>query len=119
MKEKGVLGRLFQHMGMFRITMVIAIVLSAVSSVINLYAFVCVYNVAKEIIQSLGNISSLDQTYMVDMGWRAVFLILVSFGLYGLSLLFSQTADPDCPTHWKSAFGVSHNKSQRETTKNH
>ena len=69
--------------------MVIAIVLSAVSSVINLYAFVCVYNVAKEIIQSLGNISSLDQTYMVDMGWRAVFLILVSFGLYGLSLLFS------------------------------
>ena len=89
MKEKGVLGRLFQHMGMFRITMVIAIVLSAVSSVINLYAFVCVYNVAKEIIQSLGNISSLDQTYMVDMGWRAVFLILVSFGLYGLSLLFS------------------------------
>ena len=76
-------------MRMFRITMVIAIVLSAVSSVINLYAFVCVYNVAKEIIQSLGNISSLDQTYMVDMGWRAVFLILVSFGLYGLSLLFS------------------------------
>lgn len=89
MKEKGVLGRLFQHMGMFRITMVIAIVLSAVSSVINLYAFVCVYKVAREIIQSLGNISSLDQTYMVDMGWRAVFLILVSFGLYGLSLLFS------------------------------
>lgn len=88
-KEKGVLGRLFQHMGMFKITMVIAIILSAVSSVINLYAFVCVYNVAKEIVQSLGNIHSLDQTYMVDMGWRAVFLILTSFGLYGLALLFS------------------------------
>lgn len=51
-KEKGVLGRLFRHMGMYRITMVIAIVLSAVSSIINLYAFVCVYNVAKEIVQS-------------------------------------------------------------------
>lgn len=88
-KEKGVLGRLFQHMGMFKITMVIAIILSAVSSVINLYAFVCVYNVAKEIVQSLGNIHSLDQTYMVDMGWRAVFLILTSFGLYGKALLFS------------------------------
>lgn len=88
-KEKGVLGRLFQHMGMFKITMVIAIILSAVSSVINLYAFVCVYNVAKEIVQSLGNIHSLDQTYMVDMGWRAVFLILTSFGLYGVALLFS------------------------------
>lgn len=88
-KEKGVLGRLFQHMGMFKITMVIAIILSAVSSVINLYAFVCVYNVAKEIVQSLGNIHSLDQTYMVDMGWRAVFLILMSFGLYGMALLFS------------------------------
>lgn len=88
-KEKGVLGRLFQHMGMFKITMVVAIILSAVSSVINLYAFVCVYNVAKEIVQSLGNIHSLDQTYMVDMGWRAVFLILTSFGLYGMALLFS------------------------------
>ena len=88
-KEKGVLGRLFQHMGMFKITMVIAIILSAVSSVINLYAFVCVYNVAKEIVRSLGNIHSLDQTYMVDMGWRAVFLILTSFGLYGMALLFS------------------------------
>lgn len=88
-KEKGVLGRLFRHMGMYRITMVIAIVLSAVSSIINLYAFVCVYNVAKEIVQSLGNISSLDQTYMVDMGWRAVFLILMSFGMYGTALLFS------------------------------
>lgn len=88
-KEKGVLGRLFQHMGMFKITMVIAIILSAVSSVINLYAFVCVYNVAKEIVQSLGNIHSLDQIYMVDMGWRAVFLILTSFGLYGMALLFS------------------------------
>ena len=88
-KEKGVLGRLFQHMGMFKITMVIAIILSAVSSVINLYAFVCVYNVAKEIVQSLGNIHSLDQTYMVDMGWRAVFLTLTSFGLYGMALLFS------------------------------
>lgn len=88
-KEKGVLGRLFQHMGMFKITMVIAIILSAVSSVINLYAFVCVYNIAKEIVQSLGNIHSLDQTYMVDMGWRAVFLILTSFGLYGMALLFS------------------------------
>ena len=88
-KEKGVLGRLFQNMGMFKITMVIAIILSAVSSVINLYAFVCVYNVAKEIVQSLGNIHSLDQTYMVDMGWRAVFLILTSFGLYAMALLFS------------------------------
>lgn len=88
-KEKGVLGRLFQHMGMFKITMVIAIILSAVSSVINLYAFVCVYNVAKEIVQSLGNIHSLDQTYMVDMGWCAVFLILTSFGLYAMALLFS------------------------------
>ena len=89
MKEKGVLGRLFQHMGIFRITMAISIVLSAVSSVINLYAFVCVYNVAKEIVQSLSIIHLLDQTYMVDMGWCAVFLIIMSFGIYGMALLFS------------------------------
>lgn len=89
MEEKGALGRLFRHMGMFRITMAISIALSAASSVINLYALVFVYNVAKEIVRSLGDTHSLDQAYMVDMGWYAVSLILMAFGIYGTALLFS------------------------------
>ena len=89
MKENKVMSRLFGYMGLFKITMIISIILSAVSAVINLYAFVCVYNVMKEIVQSLGDIHSLDQAYMVNMGWRAVYFILTSFGMYGMALLFS------------------------------
>lgn len=89
MKENKVMSRLFGYMGLFKITMIISIILSAVSAVINLYAFVCVYNVMKEIVQSLGDIHSLDQAYMVNMGWHAVYFILTSFGMYGMALLFS------------------------------
>ena len=84
MKENKVMSRLFGYMGLFKITMIISIILSAVSAVINLYAFVCVYNVMKEIVQSLGDIHSLDQAYMVNMGWHAVYFILTSFGMYGM-----------------------------------
>ena len=85
MKENKVMSRLFGYMGLFKITMIISIILSAVSAVINLYAFVCVYNVMKEIVQSLGDIHSLDQAYMVNilssrplecMVWHCYFPIL-------------------------------------------
>ena len=89
MKENKVMSRLFGYMGLFKITMIISIILSAVSAVINLYAFVCVYTVVTELVQSLGDIHSLDQAYMVNMGWRAVYFILTSFGMYGMALLFS------------------------------
>ena len=89
MKEKGVISRLFQYMGIFKITMAISFVLAAISAVVNLSAYTCVYNVAKEIVTSHGNFASLDQAYLIELGWRAVFLISAAFGLYGMALLFS------------------------------
>lgn len=89
MKEKGVISRLFQYMGIFKITMAISFVLAAISAVVNLSAYICVYNVAKEIVTSHGNFASLDQAYLIELGWRAVFLISAAFGLYGMALLFS------------------------------
>ena len=89
MKEKGVISRLFQYMGIFKITMAISFVLAAISAVVNLSAYTCVYNVAKEIVTSHGNVASLDQAYLIELGWRAVFLISAAFGLYGMALLFS------------------------------
>jgi len=89
MKEKGVFARIFSYMGKFKITMALSIVMAAVSAVINLSAFVCVYNAAKEIVKSMGNFSSLDQVYLTSQGWQAVFLIAAAFGTYGVSLLFS------------------------------
>ena len=89
MKEKGVISRLFQYMGIFKITMAISFVLAAISAVVNLSAYTRIYNVAKEIVTSHGNFASLDQAYLIELGWRAVFLISAAFGLYGMALLFS------------------------------
>lgn len=87
--EKSVFLHLFSYMGRFKITMTLSIILAAVAAVLNLSAFICVYNVGKEIVRSLGDFSKLDLEYMKELGWQAVLLISASFGTYGFSLLFS------------------------------
>ncbi|MEM1483470.1 ABC transporter ATP-binding protein [Oscillospiraceae bacterium PP1C4] len=89
MKKKGVWASLFSYMGKFKITMVLSIIFAAAGAVINLSAYVCVYNVAKEIVQSMGDFSKLNQSYLTGLGWQAFMLISMGFGLYGLGLLFS------------------------------
>jgi len=76
-------------MGKFKITMVFSILCAAVSAVLNLSAYICVYNVVKEIVRSSGNFSMLNQHYLAGLGWQAVFRISISFGLYGIALLTS------------------------------
>lgn len=88
-KKKGVFARLFSYMGIFKITMLIAIVFAAISAVVNLKAFTCVYNVAREIINCKGVYTDLNKEILADQGWRAVFLISSAFGMYGFGLLFS------------------------------
>lgn len=87
--EKSVFLHLFSYMGRFKITMTLSIILAAVAAVLNLSAFICVYNVGKEIVRPLGDFSKLDLEYMKELGWQAVLLISASFGTYGFSLLFS------------------------------
>lgn len=89
MKKQNVLGRLFGYMGKFKITMALSMIMAAFSAVVNLSAFVCVYHVAKEIVQSWGDFSALNQAYLTELGWQAVFRISMAFGTYGMALLFS------------------------------
>lgn len=89
MKKKGVIRRLFKYMGRFKITMVFSILCAAVSAVLNLSAYIYVYNVVKEIVRSSGNFSMLNQHDLAGLGWQAVFRISISFGLYGIALLTS------------------------------
>lgn len=89
MKQKGVLPQLFGYMGKFKITMALSALMAAASAVVNLSAFICVYQVAKEIVQSFGDYAVLDQSRLTELGFQAVFLIGMSFGLYGMALLFS------------------------------
>lgn len=89
MKKENIFGRLFQLMGQFKITMIISILLAAIAAIINLSAFVCVYHVAEEIVKSMGDFALLDRQYLTQLGWKAVMRISISFGIYGMSLLFS------------------------------
>ena len=89
MKNKNVFSQLFGYMGRFKITMVLSALMAAISAVVNLSAYVCVYNAAKEIVKSMGDFTKLNQAYLTQSGWQAVLLIGMSFGLYGMSLLFS------------------------------
>lgn len=88
-KEKGVLARLFGYMGGFKITMAVSVIFAAVAAVLNLSAYVCVYGVAREVVRSAGALAGLDQGRMAELGVQAVVLISVSFGVYGVALLFS------------------------------
>lgn len=89
MKEKSVFSRLFGYMGKFKITMAVSALMAALAAVVNLSAFVCVYSVAKEIAGSRGDFSKLNPDQLAELGWQAVFLISMAFGLYGVALLFS------------------------------
>lgn len=89
MKEKGVFARLFDYMGKFKIVMILSIIFAAIAAVLNLSAFVCVYRVAKAIVQSFGDFQTLNQEYLTRQGWQAVMRISMSFGTYGMALLFS------------------------------
>ncbi len=89
MNKQGVLSRLFGFMGGFKYTMLLSGLFSAVSAVLSLYSYVCVYLVARELLQVGGDFSSLSRDSMTALGWRAVFYISFSFGMYGIALLFS------------------------------
>lgn len=69
MKQESVFPRLLRFMGKFKITMALSAVMAGIAAVVNLSAFVCVYNVAKEIVLSLGDFSQLNQARLTEMGW--------------------------------------------------
>lgn len=89
MKKEGVFVHLFHYMGGFKITMALSAVMAAVSAVVNVSAFVCVYHVAEAVLSSGGDFATLDQAYLTSLGWQAVYRISMAFGTYGMALLFS------------------------------
>lgn len=89
MKNLAIMKKMFPFMGIYKVTLIISVLIAALSSVMNLWAYVCVYHVAEELISSFGNLSAMNQAYMIEEGWNAVKVIALSFSTYGLALLFS------------------------------
>lgn len=83
------IGKLLKFSGPFRITILLSAVFSAFSAVINLKAYLCVYGVAKVLIQSSGNFGALDLSAMKALGMQAVWYVCMGFGIYGMALLCS------------------------------
>lgn len=83
------IGKLLKFSGPFRITILLSAMFSAFSAVINLKAYLCVYGVAKVLIQSSGNFGALDLAAMKALGMQAVWYVCMGFGTYGMALLCS------------------------------
>ena len=83
------IGKLLKFSGPFRITILLSAVFSVFSAVINLKAYLCVYGVAKVLIQSSGNFGALDLAAMKALGMQAVWYVCMGFGTYGMALLCS------------------------------
>lgn len=92
------IGKLLKFSGPFRITILLSAVFSAFSAVINLKAYLCVYGVAKVLIQSSGNFGALDLAAMKALGMQAVWYVCMGFGVYGMALLCSHIS---AYTQWR------------------
>lgn len=81
--------KLFRYAGAFRITIGLSVILAAVAAVINLKAYICVYEVAKVLIESGGDFKAIDPATLSTLGKQAVFYVGMGFGTYGMALLCS------------------------------
>ena len=81
--------KLFRYAGAFRITIGLSVILAAVAAVINLKAYICVYEVAKVLIESGGDFKDIDPATLSTLGKQAVFYVGMGFGTYGMALLCS------------------------------
>ena len=88
-KKKNNLPFLFRSMGPFRLTMLLSVILSALSAVLNIAAYTNVYRIAETVINGSREGLPPDSAAIAHFGMSMVTAICTAYGLYGLSLLFS------------------------------
>ena len=76
-------------MGGYKITMVLSIIMAAVSAIMAIYAYTYVYSLTEEIVRKLPDYSSVDSELIKGYGKSIVFMICGGYGMYGIALLFS------------------------------
>ncbi len=89
MKKKSNIPFLFNAMGSFKITMVLSIIMAAISAIMAIYAYTYVYNLTEEIVGKLPDYTSVNGDLIKSYGKSIVFMICGGYGMYGISLLFS------------------------------
>ena len=89
---KSGISRLFEFTGSHKPLVVIACVLSAISAVVQLSPFVCIYFAVQEILTAAPDIRRADLSKLAMYGWLAVGLSAVAFLLYFGALMCSHIA---------------------------
>jgi ATP-binding cassette subfamily B protein IrtA len=89
--NKGI-SRLFEFSGKYRPLVAVSGILSAISAVITLLPFVCIYYVVQEILLAAPDIASVDAGRLNMLGWLAVGLAAAAFVLYFAALMCSHIA---------------------------
>jgi ATP-binding cassette subfamily B protein len=92
MKEKNtsILSKLLKFAGEYRFLVILACILSAVSAVISLFPFICIWFAIRDIFSSLPDVTQATDT--IKYGWMAVGFALLSIVIYFISLLCSHYA---------------------------
>ncbi len=86
------IARLFEFTGKHKPLIVLSCLLSAISAVIQLSPFVCIYFVVREIISAAPDLQSVDISRLSFYGWLAVGLSAAAFLLYFIALMCSHIA---------------------------
>ena len=76
-------------MGLFKITMLAAVIFAAFSAILSIYAYTYVYTITEELLRDKGLTGSIDIGLISECGKRMVMSVCAAYGLYGVSLLFS------------------------------
>ncbi len=92
MKKTGLIPRLMSYAGKHKIIMILSWIFSAISGVLSLGPYICIYFVAQELLASGADLALLNNETMMHYGWMAVNLTMFSFMSYGLGLICSHLA---------------------------
>ncbi|MBE6062310.1 MAG: ABC transporter ATP-binding protein [Clostridium butyricum] len=87
-KKTGI-PRLLELGGQYRYQTILACVFSAISAILMLSPFICIWYVMRDVINALPNLSLIDTNTVAMYGWTAVGLSVLGFIVYAIALTFS------------------------------
>lgn len=90
LKEKSTLSKLLRFADNYSLLIIVAVILSAMSAVISLIPFICIWFIIKDIFSALPNVAQATET--IKYGWMAVESSILSIVLYFGSLNCSHLA---------------------------
>lgn len=90
LKQKSTLSKLLRFSGKHSYLIILAGVLSGISSILSLLPFICIWFIVKDIFGVLPDITQATET--IKYGWMAVGFSVLSIALYFVSLMCSHLA---------------------------